>query len=510
MKKGTSMNTFKKLMKYMGGYKVLLFLAVLMACAVVVMTLYIPVLFGDAIDLIIGKGNVDLEGIGALMLKAGIIAGAAALIQWIMNIINNSITYRMVKDLREKAFRHIQTLPLSYLDSHATGDLVSRLIADADTLSDGLLLGLTQFFTAIVTIIVTLIFMIRKNLWIALLVLVLTPLSFFVARFIARRTYSMFKKQTELRGRQTGFTEEIIGNQKVVKAMGYEERAKDRFDEMNSELEKVSLKAVFYSSITNPSTRFVNSVIYAAVALTGAFMCLGEGLTVGGLSVLLYYANQYTKPFNDLSSVVAEFQNSLACAARIFELMEESPETPEGADSLEYSGGNISVRDVSFSYKKDKPFIEGLTFDALSGKKLALVGPTGCGKTTIINLLMRFYDIDAGSIELDGADIYLKTRSSLREKFGMVLQDTWIKTGTVLENITLGVPNASMEDVIEAAKAAHSYSFINRLPEGFNTVLNENVLSQGEKQLLCITRVMLMQPRILILDEATSNIDTRT
>ena len=511
MKKGTSMNTFKKLMKYMGVYRILLLLAILMACAAVVMTLYIPVLFGDAIDLIIGKGNVDFEGIMSLLLKAGIIAGAAAVIQWIMNVINNSITYRMVKDLREKAFRHIQTLPLSYLDSHATGDLVSRLIADADTLSDGLLLGLTQFFTSIVTIVVTLVFMIRKNLLIALLVLVLTPLSFFVARFIARRTFSMFKKQSELRGKQTGFTEEMIGSQKVVKAMGYEDRAIERFDAMNDELQKVSLRAVFYSSITNPSTRFVNSIIYAAVALTGAFMCLdGSSLTVGGLSVLLYYANQYTKPFNDLSSVVAEFQNALACAGWIFELMEEGPESPDGTEALKYTGGNISLKDVSFSYKKDKPFIEGLTFDAFSGKKVALVGPTGCGKTTIINLLMRFYDIDSGSIELDGENIYLKTRNSLRENFGMVLQDTWIKTGTVLENIRLGDPDASMERVEAAAKAAHSYSFIKRLPDGFNTMLNENSLSQGQKQLLCITRVMLLEPRILILDEATSNIDTRT
>ena len=503
------MQTLKKLLAVTKKYRLLLVLSILLAAVSVVLQLYVPILFGDAIDEIIGAGNVNFGGMWEYLKQILLFVGISALATWLMNLINNRMTFRIVQDLRTAAITRVQKLPLSYLDRHSSGDIVSRIISDADVLSDGLLLGFTQLFSGVVTVIVTLIFMFTKNTFITLLVIVLTPLSFLVAKFISSRSYRMFRKQSETRGRQTSLIEELIGNQKVVKAFGYEKRSSARFAEVNEELKQCSQQAVFYSSLTNPSTRFVNSVIYAAVALVGALM-IPASLTVGGLSVLLSYANQYMKPFNDISSVITEMQNALACASRIFALLEEPEESPDADGRLEHVKGSMDIRNVSFSYDKSKSLIENFTLHVEPGMRVAIVGPTGCGKTTFINLLMRFYDVDGGSICVDGRPITELSRHSLRGSYGMVLQDTWIKNGTVRENICFGKPDATDEEIRRAAADAHSLEFIERLPQGFDTVLNENSISQGQKQLLCITRVMLCLPPMLILDEATSSIDTRT
>ena len=510
---------FRKVLRIIGKYKILLAASILLAAVSVITQLYVPVLFGDAIDRILGTGKVDFEGmmyyLGRILILI-LISGAAS---WIMNLINNRMAYKVVEDVRSRAIRQIQVLPLSYLDRHSTGDIVSRVIADADQLSDGLLLGFTQVFSGVITILVTLIFMLSKNLLVTGLVILLTPLSFFVARFIAGRTYKMFRKQAETRDAQTALIDEMVGGARVVKAFGYEKTASRRFAAINKELQNYSQKAVFYSSITNPSTRFVNSVIYAAVALSGALLIIGGKLTVGGLSVLLNYSNQYMKPFNDISSVVTELQNALACASRIFELIETEPEkdavsvepvSDESSETIRPAQGYVDIEDVFFSYRKDQKLIENYTLHARPGMRIAIVGPTGCGKTTMINLLMRFYDADSGSICVDGKSIYEMSRHELRAQYGMVLQDTWIANTTVRENIRIGKPDATQDEIIHAAKEAHSWEFIRRLPQGLDTVLSEDSLSQGQKQLLCITRVMLCLPPMLILDEATSRIDTRT
>ena len=513
-KRGESRKTLGQVLRYIGAYRILLALSILLASATVIISLYIPILFGDTIDYMIGAGQVDLPRILQVLIKIGVLIGVCAAMQWIMNTVNNRITYHVVRDIRNEAFEKIQHLPLSYLDSHSSGDLVSRVIADVDQLADGLLMGFTQLFSGIVTIIVTLIFMLSRSVGITILVTVLTPMSFLVARFIAQRTYSMFRLQSNSRGRQTALIEELIGNQKIVRAFGYEQRGQKRFDEINDELEKYSLRAVFFSSLTNPATRFVNSVIYALVALAGAWQVIHGVLTVGGLSVLLSYANQYTKPFNDISSVVTELQNALACAARIFELIEQEPESAEKPGTLapenEDVQGHVAIRDVSFSYDKSVKLIEHLSVEARPGMRIAIVGPTGCGKTTLINLLMRFYDVDQGQICVDGTDIREVRRDSLRSQYGMVLQETWLKNATVRDNINIGKPDATDEEIIAAAKEAHSWSFIRRLPQQLDTIVSDESLSQGQKQLLCITRVMLVKPPMLILDEATSSIDTRT
>ena len=499
-----------KVLRFIGKYRLLMALSILLAAVSVVLQLYVPFLFGDAIDEIVAQGQVNFSRMWYYLSRILIMVLLSGAATWIMNMINNRMTYRTVQDIRSKAIRHIQVLPLSYLDRHSTGDIISRVIADTDILSDGLLLGFTQLFSGIVPIIGTLIFMLSKNVWITLLVIVLTPLSFFVAKFISSHSFQMFQKQSEARGRQTALIEEMIGNQKVVQAFGYEEKSSRRFAQVNQELKEYSQKAVFFSSLTNPSTRFVNNVIYAAVALTGAFLIPGGHLTVGGLSVLLAYANQYMKPFNDISSVVTELQNALACASRIFALLEEEPESPEASGRIEDVKGEVDIRDVSFSYTPDRKLITHFTLHAAPGKRIAIVGPTGCGKTTFINLLMRFYDVSSGTISIDGRPVQELSRHALRKCFGMVLQDTWIKSGTVRENICIGRPEASDSEIIEAAKKSHSWEFIRRLPEGLDTQLREDSLSQGQKQLLCITRVMLCLPPMLILDEATSSIDTRT
>lgn len=499
-----------KVLRFIGKYRLLMALSILLAAVSVVLQLYVPFLFGDAIDEIVAQGQVNFSRMWYYLSRILIMVLLSGAATWIMNMINNRMTYRTVQDIRSKAIRHIQVLPLSYLDRHSTGDIISRVIADTDILSDGLLLGFTQLFSGIVTIIGTLIFMLSKNVWITLLVIVLTPLSFFVAKFISSHSFQMFQKQSEARGRQTALIEEMIGNQKVVQAFGYEEKSSRRFAQVNQELKEYSQKAVFFSSLTNPSTRFVNNVIYAAVALTGAFLIPGGHLTVGGLSVLLAYANQYMKPFNDISSVVTELQNALACASRIFALLEEEPESPEASGRIEDVKGEVDIRDVSFSYTPDRKLITHFTLHAAPGRRIAIVGPTGCGKTTFINLLMRFYDVNSGTISIDGRPVQELSRHALRKCFGMVLQDTWIKSRTVRENICIGRPEASDSEIIEAAKKSHSWEFIRRLPEGLDTQLREDSLSQGQKQLLCITRVMLCLPPMLILDEATSSIDTRT
>ena len=508
--KNSSMEILWKVLRFIGRYRFLLILSIVLASASVILQLYVPILFGDAIDEIVGEGQVNFDSMWyylSRILVMVIVSGAAT---WIMNIINNRMTYNTVRDIRAKAIRHIQELPLSYLDQHSTGDIISRVIADTDILSDGLLLGFTQLFSGIVTIIGTLIFMLSKNVWITLLVIVLTPLSFFVAKFISGRSFQMFRKQSDARGRQTALIEEMIGNQKLVQAFGYEEKSSARFSQVNKELKEYSQKAVFFSSLTNPSTRFVNNVIYAAVALVGAFLIPGGYLTVGGLSVLLAYANQYMKPFNDISSVITELQNALACASRIFAFLEEAPESPDASGSVDNVQGEVDIENVCFSYTPDKKLIENFNLHVLPGKRIAIVGPTGCGKTTFINLLMRFYDVNGGTISVDGHPVKELSRHALRESYGMVLQDTWIKNGTVRENICIGKPDASEDEIIEAAKKSHSWEFIRRLPKGLDTVLKEDSLSQGQKQLLCITRVMLCLPPMLILDEATSSIDTRT
>lgn len=505
-----STETLFKVLHFIGRYRLLLILSIILASVSVVLQLYVPVLFGDAIDQIIAEHTVNFEMMWYYLSRILVMVIVSSLAVWVMNIINNRMTFRTVQDIRSRAIRHIQVLPLSYLDGHSTGDIISRVIADTDILSDGLLLGFTQLFSGIVTIIGTLIFMFSKNFWITLLVIVLTPLSFFVARFISSRSFHMFRKQSDARGRQTALIEEMIGNQKIVQAFGYEDKSSARFAEINQELKECSQKAIFYSSLTNPSTRFVNNVIYAGVALAGAFMIPGGALTVGGLSVLLSYANQYMKPFNDISSVITELQNALACAARIFALLEETPENPDPEETISNVQGEVNIDNVSFRYVPDKKLIENFHLHAEPGKRIAIVGPTGCGKTTFINLLMRFYDVTKGSISIDGHPIDQISRHSLRSSFGMVLQETWIKNGTVRDNINIGRPDASDEEIIEAAKRSHSWEFIRRLPDKLDTILKEDSLSQGEKQLLCITRVMLCLPPMLILDEATSSIDTRT
>lgn len=505
-----SSEVMKKLLKRIARYRFLLALSIVLAAATVILQLYVPMLFGDAIDEVIAPGKVNFAGMWVYLKKILFFAVLSGLTGWVMSLINNRMTYRVVQDIRAQSIRHIQRLPLAYLDKHSSGDIVSRIIADADILSDGLLLGFTQLFSGVVTIVVTLVFMFSKNVWITLMVLLLTPVSFLVAKFISTHSYSMFRKQSETRGRQTALIDEMIGNQKVVKAFGYEEKSSRRFAEINKELQKYSQQAVFYSSITNPSTRFVNNIIYAAVALVGAFIIPGGALTVGGLSVLLSYANQYMKPFNDISSVVTEMQNALACAARLFALLEEPEESADADGTLESVSGRVDIDKAAFSYDKSRSLIENFNLAVKPGMRIAIVGPTGCGKTTFINLLMRFYDLDSGTISVDGKEIRTLSRHALRSAYGMVLQDTWIKQGTVRENIAFGKPDATDDEIIRAAKDAHSWSFIERLPQGLDTVLNEDSISQGQKQLLCITRVMLTLPPMLILDEATSSIDTRT
>ena len=503
-------NVFFKLMHFIGKYRFVLVVSILLAMFSVILQLYVPVLFGDAIDEIVSIGNVNFANLGHYLSKIIFCVILASISLWIMNLLNNKMTYHIVQDIRLQAMEHIQKLPLSYIDKHSTGDIVSRIIADTDILSDGLLLGFSQLFSGIVTIIATLFFMFSKNVVISIMVICLTPLSFFVAKFIASRSYTMFKKQSESRGKQTALIDEMIGNQKVVHAFGYEEKASKQFAEINKELQKYSQQAVFYSSITNPSTRFVNNTIYACVAVVGAYMILANSLTVGGLSVLLSYANQYMKPFNDISSVVTEMQNALACASRIFELLEEPVETNSGNIELNTEPETVDIKNVHFSYTPDKPLIEDFNLHVDKGMRVAIVGPTGCGKTTLINLLMRFYEVNSGDISINGVNISDLSRHTLRKCYGMVLQDTWIKSGTVRDNIAFGKPDATDEEIIAASKKAHSYEFIRQLPEQFDTVLNEDSISQGQKQLLCITRVMLCLPPMLILDEATSSIDTRT
>ena len=519
-KKNTAQKgTLKKVLKYVQRHGFFMVLSILFAAITVALTLYTPILIGDAIDLIVGKGQVDFAGIAAILIKTGIIIGITALIQWLMNTINNRITYHVVRDIRNEAFRKIEILPLSYIDAHPYGDIVNRVIADADQFADGLLMGFTQLFTGIVTILGTLFFLFSISWKIAIVVVIVTPLSLFIARFIANRTYRMFRVQSETRGQQTAFIDEMIGNQKVVQAFSHEGEALEEFDRINDRLADCSLRATFYSSLTNPCTRFVNSVVYAGVALAGALICIATAgavnpFTIGQLSACLSYANQYTKPFNEISGVVTELQNALACASRLFELIEEEPQIPEPANAVELADvkGSVELNDVSFSYVPDRKLIEGLNLSVKPGQRIAIVGPTGCGKTTIINLLMRFYDVNSGSITVEGTDIRNVTRNSLRSSYGMVLQETWLRSGTIRDNIVMGKPDATDEEVIEAAKASHAHSFIKRLPQGYDTVITEDggSLSQGQKQLLCITRVMLCLPPMLILDEATSSIDTRT
>ncbi len=503
---------FKRVIAVIGRSKLLLFLSLILSVASVILSLYIPVLAGRAIDGIKLHGNVDFEIIKKCLFGILICAIVGGVLQWVMNIINNRIAYNTVRDIRSKAFSHMQTLPVAFVDSHPYGDIVSRITADAEQFADGLILGFSQLFTGVVTIAVTLVFMLTISPLITLAVVVLTPISLFTARFIARRTYSMFKKQSETRGEQTALINEMIQNQKTVQAFSYEDRAVERFDESNEKLRKYSLKSIFFSSLTNPTTRFINNLIYAVVGLMGGIFAIGGMVTVGGFVSFLAYSNQYTKPFNEISGVVTELQNALACAARIFELIDEKPEeSDENCSALSDPKGSVEFDNVRFSYDKSKKLIDGFDFFAPSGKTIAVVGPTGCGKTTLINLLLRFYDVDGGSIKVDGENINDITRHSLRHHFGMVLQDTWIKNGTVRENIAFGKPDATDEEIIAAAKAARAHSFIKRLKNGYDTVIgDDDGLSEGERQLLCIARVMLMKPPMLILDEATSSIDTRT
>ena len=513
-KKGQGMAALKKVLRYIKKYRFLVALSILLAAVTVAATLYIPILTGNAVDLIVGPGQVDFAGIFRILVQVGVVILIAALAQWVMSLLNNRITYRVVRDIRNEAFHKLQALPLSYLDSHPTGQIVSRIIADVDQFADGLLMGFTQLFTGVITILGTLGFMLSVSGPITAVVVFITPVSLLVAAFIAKRTYAMFRLQSQVRGEQTGFVEEMVGGQKVVQAFRHEGEAMERFDQLNEELRKCSLRAIFFSSITNPSTRFVNSLVYTGVGIVGALLVISGGLTVGQLSCFLTYANQYTKPFNEISGVITELQNALACAGRVFELMETQPQVPDQPDArvLEDAAGHVEIQDVSFSYRKDQRLIEDFNLDVRPGQRVALVGPTGCGKTTVINLLMRFYDVNQGSIQVEGTDIRQITRKSLRKNYGMVLQDTWLKAGTIRENIAYGKPQATLEEVVEAAKAAHAHSFIKRLPQGYDTVIGEDGggISQGQKQLLCIARVMLCLPPMLILDEATSSIDTRT
>ena len=513
-KKSNQKTTMKKVLKRIKHYSFLVICSLVMAAATVALTLYFPLLTGDAIDYILEPGKVDFNAIVPILKKLGIIAILTAVCQWIMNVCNNHITYNVTKDIRDEAFKKIEILPLRYIDDHSYGDIVSRVIADVDQFADGLLMGFTQLFTGVLTILGTLIFMFRENVTITLVVLLVTPVSLFVAAFIAKKTYRYFKLQSETRGEETALIDEMINNQNVVQAFSQQKNTMDKFDEINNRLEKVSLNATFFSSLVNPSTRFVNSLVYTSVGIVGALSVIGGRLSVGQLSCFLSYANQYTKPFNEISGVVTELQNALACAARIFELIEEEPQTPDKDDArvLDEADGTLSLENVAFSYVSDRKLIENLNLNVKSGQRVAIVGPTGCGKTTLINLLMRFYDVDDGSIKVSGTDIRDITRKSLRSNYGMVLQDTWLKTGTIRENIVMGKPDATDEEVIAAAKASHADSFIRRLSDGYDTFITEDGgnLSQGQKQLLCITRVMLCLPPMLILDEATSSIDTRT
>ena len=515
MKNKNTFSSLKKVLSYVSHRKTLLVLSLLCAAVSVVLTLYIPIVIGDAIDCIIEPGRVDFDAIAPLLLRAAVAAALAALAQWLQGVINNKITYGVVRDIRNDAFSRLQSLPVSYSDTHAHGDIVSRIITDADQFSDGLLMGFSQLFTGVLTILGTLGFMFVINWKIALFVVLATPLSLFAASFIASRTHSLFKAQAEIRGDQTAYINEIIGNEKIVRAYGHEDEAIETFEDMNRRFEKCSLRAVFFSSLVNPTTRVVNSVVYAGVALLGALAVIADPtlFTVGSLSIFLSYANQYTKPFNEISGVATEFQNSLACAIRLFELIEAEPQTPDAPDALvlENAKGEIGIENISFSYDPDIPLIRDFSLRVPGGKRIAIVGPTGCGKSTFIGLLMRFYDVDGGKITADGTDIRDMTRASLRRSYGMVLQDTWIKTATVRENIVMGKPDATDEEIVAAAKASHAHSFIRRLPKGYDTPISEDSgLSQGQKQLLCITRVMLALPPMLILDEATSSIDTRT
>ncbi len=506
--------TLGKVMRYIKRYRMLVILSLIFAAVTVITTLYLPILTGNAVDLMVDKGRVDFTGLKPIIKTMLIVLTITGVAQWIMNICNNHITYHVVQDIRKDAMDRIQIVPLKYLDGHAAGDIVSRVIADVDQFADGLLMGFTQAFTGVMTIIGTLCFMIRINVWITLVVILVTPLSFFVAGFIAKKSYSMFQLQSKARGEQTALIDEMIGNQRVVQAYGHEKRSLEQFDQINGQLEKYSLRATFFSSITNPATRFVNNLVYAGVGIVGAFFAIHGMLSVGRLTSFLSYANQYTKPFNEISGVITELQNAIACAARVFELMEAQPQEPDKPDAIELAQvrGAVELKNVSFSYVPEQKLIQDVNLTVKPGQRVAIVGPTGCGKTTVINLLMRFYDVNKGVIAVDGTDIRNMTRASLRSNIGMVLQETWLKDGTIRDNIIMGKPGATEEEIIAAAKATHAHSFIKRLPKGYDTVIREDGdnLSQGQKQLLCITRVMLCQPPMLILDEATSSIDTRT
>ena len=505
--------TLNRVLHKIRPYSAFVVCSLLVAAVSVAAQLYIPILCGDAIDKMLGKGNVDLAGVLRIAVSILVVAAVAALAQWLLSVCNNRITFSVSRDLRNEALRKIQTLPLSYLDSHPSGDIVSRMVADVDTFADGLLMGFTQLFSGILTIFGTLLFMLRENVPITLVVVCITPLSLVVAGFLAKRSYGYFQSQSTVRGKQTALVNEMIEGQKVVQAFGHEAESLAAFDEVNGQLQDVSLKAIFFSSLTNPATRFVNNIVYAGVGLVGALYAVRGGITIGQLSVFLSYANQYTKPFNEISGVVTELQNALACAARVFELLDAEDQVPEAENAAALQpDGHVQLQDVSFRYLPDRPLIEGLSLDVQPGQRIAIVGPTGCGKTTLINLLMRFYDVNGGSIKVSGTDIRDVTRASLRGSYGMVLQDAWLRAGTVRENIAYGKPDATMDEVIAAAKAAHAHSFIRRLPEGYDTVIAEDGgnISQGQKQLLCIARVMLCLPPMLILDEATSSIDTRT
>ncbi|RHU91413.1 ABC transporter ATP-binding protein [Clostridium sp. OM07-10AC] len=506
--------TLKKVMKYIKKYRVRVVMSLIFAAVTVITTLYLPILTGNAVDLMVEKGKVDFAGLKPIVKTMLIVLAITGVAQWIMNICNNYITYHVVQDIRKDAMDRIQIVPLKYLDGHAAGDIVSRVIADVDQFADGLLMGFTQAFTGVMTIVGTLVFMLQINVWITLVVILVTPLSFFVAGFIAKKSYTMFQMQSKERGAQTALIDEMIGNQRVVQAYGHEKRSLEQFDEINGRLEKYSLRATFFSSITNPATRFVNNLVYAGVGIVGAFFAIHGMLSVGRLTSFLSYANQYTKPFNEISGVITELQNAIACAARVFELMEAEPQEPDKPDAIELTQvkGAVELKNVSFSYVPEQKLIRDFNLTVKPGQRVAIVGPTGCGKTTVINLLMRFYDVNKGVIAVDGTDIRNMTRASLRSNIGMVLQETWLKDGTIRDNITMGKPDATEEEIIAAAKATHAHSFIKRLPQGYDTVVREDGdnLSQGQKQLLCITRVMLCQPPMLILDEATSSIDTRT
>lgn len=511
---GKHKSTLKRILDYIGHYKWFVLLSLALAAVTVATTLYAPILVGQGVDLILGPGKVDFAGLFEILKKIIVVIAITALAQWLMNHINNKITYQVVKDIRTKAFNHLEILPLKYIDTHQYGDVISRIIADVDQFSEGLLMGFTQLFTGVLTILGTLGFMLIVNPLITVVVVLVTPLSLFVASYIAKKTYVMFQQQSQTRGELTSLVDEMVGSQKVVQAFGYEQQAQERFEEINERLRTWSLKAIFFSSITNPATRFVNSMVYASVGVTGAYAAIRGFLSVGQLTVFLSYANQYTKPFNEISGVVTELQNALACAARVFALMDEEPVPAEDTSAriLEDVDGSVEIEDVSFSYSPDVTLIENLNLEVAPGQRMAIVGPTGCGKTTVINLLMRFYDVDSGSIRVSGHDIQNVTRESLRSNYGMVLQETWLKSGTIRENIAYGKPDATEEEVIRAAKEAHAHSFIKRMPKGYDTMISEDGgnLSQGQKQLLCIARVMLCLPPMLILDEATSSIDTRT